>query len=44
MRGMLNRIAYAYFDIDTEVVWETLQIALPDLLDGLPALRPDAGT
>lgn len=43
MRGMRNHIAHGYFDINLELVWETLQTALPDLLDRLPALRPGAG-
>lgn len=40
MRGMRNRIAHGYFDINLEVVWETVQVALPALkvqLDVLPA-------
>ena len=32
MRGMRNRIAHGYFDINLEVVWDTVQSALPDLL------------
>jgi uncharacterized protein with HEPN domain len=31
MRGMRNRIAHGYFEIDFDVVWETVQIALPEL-------------
>ena len=31
MRGMRNRIAHGYFDIDLSVVWDTLQTALPTL-------------
>lgn len=31
MRGMRNRIAHGYFDIDLEVVWHTVQTALPTL-------------
>lgn len=31
MRGMRNRIAHGYFDINLEVVWETVQTALPAL-------------
>ncbi len=31
MRGMRNRIAHGYFDIDLAVVWDTLQTALPTL-------------
>lgn len=38
MRGMRNRIAHGYFDINLEVVWETVQTALPALLAQLPAV------
>jgi uncharacterized protein with HEPN domain len=41
MRGMRNRIAHGYFDIDFDVVWETVETALPVLLEHLPA-SPDA--
>ena len=40
MRGMRNRIAHGYFDINLEVVWDTVQTALPTLkaqLDALPS-------
>lgn len=36
MRGMRNRIAHGYFDINLDVVWETIRSALPDLLERLP--------
>jgi len=32
MRGMRNRIAHGYFDINLYVVWDTVRTALPDLL------------
>lgn len=32
MRGMRNRIAHGYFDVNPEVVWETVQTALSELL------------
>jgi uncharacterized protein with HEPN domain len=35
MRGMRNRIAHGYFDINLDVVWETIQTALPALLEQL---------
>lgn len=38
MRGMRNRIAHGYFDINLDVVWDTVQLAFPDLLRQLPAL------
>ena len=42
MRGMRNRMAHGYFDIDLHVVWETTQEWVPELLKQLPALRQDA--
>lgn len=42
MRGMRNRIAHGYFEIDLEVVWVTIQQWLPELLKQLPAVRQDA--
>ena len=42
MRGMRNRIAHGYFEIDLDVVWHTVQAALPELLKQLPAVRRDA--
>jgi uncharacterized protein with HEPN domain len=42
MRGMRNRIAHGYFDINLDVVWDTVQTALPMLLQQLPAVRQDA--
>ena len=35
MRGMRNRIAHGYFDIDLDVVWDTVQTALPPLANRL---------
>jgi len=32
MRGMRNRIAHGYFEINLELVWDTVQTALPELL------------
>lgn len=32
---MRNRIVHGYFDIDMDVVWETLESALPELLTQL---------
>ena len=31
MRGMRNRMAHGYFDINLEIVWETVKTSLPDL-------------
>ena len=41
MRGMRNRIAHGYFDINLDVVWETVQTALPKLLEQLPTQPSD---
>lgn len=32
MRGMRNRIAHGYYEIDLEVVWDTVTLGLPELL------------
>ena len=42
MRNMRNRMAHGYFDINLDVVWDTTQQWLPDLLEQLPAVRQDA--
>jgi len=39
MRGMRNRIAHGYFAINLDVVWDTVQTALPQLLEQLSAVR-----
>ncbi len=39
MKGMRNRIAHGYFEINLDVVWDTLQSALPPLLERLPTIR-----
>ncbi len=38
MRGMRNRIAHGYFDINLDLVWETVQTALPELLQRFPRI------
>lgn len=43
MRGMRNRVAHGYFDINLDTVWETVQSALPALLVLLPGVREAAG-
>jgi uncharacterized protein with HEPN domain len=42
MRGMRNRIAHGYFDINLDVVWDTVETALPELLKQLLIVRRDA--
>jgi uncharacterized protein with HEPN domain len=31
MKGMRNRMAHGYFDLDLDVVWDTIKVAIPDL-------------
>lgn len=38
MRGMRNRIAHGYFDIDLERVWDTARNDAPDLVARLDAI------
>lgn len=42
MKGMRNRIAHGYFDINLAVVWDTVQAGLPQLLEILPSVRAAA--
>jgi hypothetical protein len=41
---MRDRLVHHYFDIDLDVLWSTIVVDLPALLDVFPArsLRPDA--
>jgi len=41
MKGMRNRIAHGYFDIDLDIVWETVIVSLPPLLDQLERMSKD---
>ena len=40
--GMRNRLIHAYFDVDTDMVWETLQIEIPAVLTDLKTLLNQA--
>ena len=42
MKGMRNRIAHGYFEINLDTVWETVQSALPSLIEQLPSVRARA--
>lgn len=42
IRGMRNRVAHAYFEVNLDLVWETVQVALADLAARLPAVLRDA--
>ncbi len=39
---MRNRLAHGYFDINLDVVWETVSKALPDMLESMPTVLADA--
>ena len=39
MRGMRNRVTHGYFDVNLDVVWDTIQTALPDLVLRLERVR-----
>lgn len=41
MRGMRNRIAHGYFDINLDIVWDTVTIALPTLVGQIEAAAKD---
>ena len=43
MRAMRNRITHGYFDINLDVVWDTVQTALPALLSQLPIIDSVVG-
>ncbi len=42
MRGMRNYIVHDCFSLDFDVVWDTVQTNLPELLDVLPRAIDDA--
>jgi uncharacterized protein with HEPN domain len=44
MRGMRNRVAHGYFDVDLQVVWDTTQTALPELATQLHAVLIELAT
>ena len=42
IRGLRNRVAHAYFEVNLELVWETVRTDLPALAAQLPAVRQAA--
>ena len=44
MRGMRNRMAHGYFDVNLSLVWDTVQQALPGLLEQLAQASRAAGS
>ena len=43
MVGMRDRLIHGYFDINLDIVWETIKKDLPDLLVGLDKIIPPEG-
>ncbi|MEN9901974.1 MAG: hypothetical protein RL651_638 [Pseudomonadota bacterium] len=39
MKGMRNRMAHGYFELDQAVVWDTVTNALPDLITQLDQIK-----
>lgn len=39
MRGMRNRMAHGYFEINLDVVWDTVHLSLPELEQQLLLIR-----
>lgn len=39
MRGMRNRIAHSYFEINMEVVWDTIQTSIPEIIERLSSIK-----
>jgi uncharacterized protein with HEPN domain len=44
MTGMRDRLVHAYFDVDLDVVWQTVTQDLPPLLGRLEEISPNADT
>ena len=41
VRGMRNRMAHGYFDIDLSIVWQTVQLSFPVLAGHLAVIEQD---
>ncbi len=39
---MRNRLTHAYYDVDHDLVWDTVEQDLPGLIDALRECLPDA--
>ena len=44
MRGMRNRMAHGYFEINLDIVWDTIHGSLPDLEDKIARITRPART
>lgn len=43
MRGMRNRMAHGYFDINLDIVWDTIRQSIPVLAQQIQKIRQDQG-
>lgn len=43
IKGVRNRLAHAYGDVDTDIVWDVVQGDFPKLLEGCQAYCDDLG-
>jgi len=41
--GMRHRLVHAYFDVNLDILWRTVQVDLPELLAALESLIPPEG-
>lgn len=39
IKGMRNRLVHAYFDIDYDVVWNTITVAIPQLIEQIEKIQ-----
>lgn len=42
--GMRNRLSHGYFDVNLDIVWQTVKTDLPDLIKALKEINPPEGT
>lgn len=40
--GMRNRLIHAYFDVDLDIMWNTVTISIPELLGQIKTILNDA--
>jgi len=38
MRGMRNRLIHAYFDVNLDILWETMTVSIPVLIPQIEAI------
>ena len=43
MVGLRNRLIHGYFDVDMDIVWDTVTKDLPPLIAELEKLKPSLG-